>query len=136
MPTVNFRNAVLIEDRIDCDVEHPVFGWIPTTLDKNDTFDNGAYDIPTLYQDIIDSGDYTVMPKEQIDARRGNIIRMHREAILAMHVDPIATNPYRLASLDEVQRSEFEAYRRALLDITQQNGFPNNVVWPTKPSFI
>ena len=25
------------------------------------------------------------------------------------------------------------AYRQALLDITTQTGFPNNVVWPTAP---
>jgi len=28
---------------------------------------------------------------------------------------------------------EMRAYRQALRDITEQEGFPDNVVWPTKP---
>lgn len=31
------------------------------------------------------------------------------------------------------KRNEWLAYRQALRDITSQPGFPDNVVWPTKP---
>lgn len=31
------------------------------------------------------------------------------------------------------KRNEWLAYRQALRDITAQPGFPDNVVWPTKP---
>jgi hypothetical protein len=36
---------------------------------------------------------------------------------------------------DELAREarDFFAYRQALRDITAQSGFPNEVVWPTKP---
>lgn len=32
-----------------------------------------------------------------------------------------------------VNKSAWATYRQALRDITQQSGFPNNVIWPTKP---
>lgn len=36
----------------------------------------------------------------------------------------------------EVVRADWEAYRQALRDITDQPGFPENVVWPTAPFVI
>lgn len=39
---VAFRNVVkLDENRYDCEIEHPVFGWIPFTADKNDVEPHG-----------------------------------------------------------------------------------------------
>lgn len=37
MNNTAFRNAVLLADgRIDCEIEHPVYGWIPFTADAAD----------------------------------------------------------------------------------------------------
>ena len=36
--------------------------------------------------------------------------------------------------LDESELSEWAAYRQALRDITDQPGFPMEVVWPTPPA--
>jgi hypothetical protein len=39
---VEFRNAVRLEDgRYDCEIQHPVFGWIPFTADPNDVEGHG-----------------------------------------------------------------------------------------------
>lgn len=32
-----------------------------------------------------------------------------------------------------VDQAAWAAYRQALRDVPQQSGFPNNVIWPTKP---
>ena len=32
-----------------------------------------------------------------------------------------------------VDQAAWAAYRQQLRDITKQSGFPNNVIWPTKP---
>lgn len=37
------------------------------------------------------------------------------------------------ASSDIVMTEEQKAYRQALRDITNQEGFPSNIVWPTEP---
>lgn len=38
--------------------------------------------------------------------------------------------------ITDVQREEIKVYRQALRDITKQNGFPENIVWPEKPSIL
>jgi hypothetical protein len=39
-------------------------------------------------------------------------------------------------SLSEDKLTELKTYRQRLRDITQQEGFPNNVAFPDKPDFI
>lgn len=39
---VEFRNVVQLDDsRYDCEINHPVFGWIPFTADSNDVEPHG-----------------------------------------------------------------------------------------------
>jgi hypothetical protein len=59
--------------------------------------------------------------------------RINRDYLLETEVDPIVTNPLRWAELTTEQQDAWKAYRQALLDITEQAGFPHEVVWPTKP---
>lgn len=40
------------------------------------------------------------------------------------------------ATLTESQRAERLAYRQLLLDLTEQPGFPNNIVWPEVPEVL
>ena len=48
-------------------------------------------------------------------------------------IDMIATNPIRWASLSDAVKNEYANYRKSLLDVPQQEGFPSNVIWPTPP---
>ena len=38
-----------------------------------------------------------------------------------------------LSNSDVVMPDEMRIYRQALRDVTEQAGFPDNVVWPTTP---
>ena len=38
------------------------------------------------------------------------------------------------ATADRTMTAEQTAYRQALRDITNQEGFPNNITWPQEPS--
>lgn len=60
-------------------------------------------------------------------------VRDERDRKLQTQVDPIVSNPFRWANLSAEKQAEWTAYRQALLDIPQQAGFPDNVVWPVKP---
>lgn len=62
-----------------------------------------------------------------------NLVRAKRDDLLTTIVDPIAGNSLRWAELGGPQKLAWEAYRKSLLNIPQQDGFPTNVVWPTKP---
>jgi hypothetical protein len=51
MQQISFRNVQkLDEDRFDCEIEHPQFGWIPFTADKNDVEPHGREIYEALLQ--------------------------------------------------------------------------------------
>ena len=60
-------------------------------------------------------------------------VREERNNILATEVDPLVSNPLRWANLTADKQAEWSQYRTDLLDVPQQDGFPNTVTWPTKP---
>ena len=59
--------------------------------------------------------------------------RSQRDKMLIAIVDPLATNALRWADLTAEKQAEWVAYRRALLDLPQQEGFPIDITWPTQP---
>ena len=133
---MNYRNAKYINDNgwIDCEIEHPQFGWIPYTLNPDD--EDMTVNNDDLLAAMAKKGDvaaYVPPTQEELDARAATIARMERDEKLATEVDPIAGNALRWASLTAEQQQAWADYRQALLDIPQQSGFPHNVVWPTKP---
>jgi hypothetical protein len=54
-------------------------------------------------------------------------IRADRKELLA------ATDWTQLPDVPETTREAYAFYRQALRDISQQSGFPENVIWPLKP---
>jgi len=133
---MNYRNAKhILNNRIDCEIEHPFFGWIPFTCDPNDL--SAKFNTAELYN--IMSNDINTLPyvyptQEELDAIQANLIRETRDNILTGTIDPLVSNPLRWGELNAEKQAEWIAYRRALLDVPQQTGFQNQVVWPTKPS--
>ena len=57
--------------------------------------------------------------------------RFRRDKYLARDVDSL--NGPRWELLTEEKKQEYRDYRLALLDVPQQEGFPDNIIWPTKP---
>lgn len=60
-------------------------------------------------------------------------VRAERDFLLASKVDKIVSNPLRWDDMSADEQAQWKLYRRALLDITAQAGFPNEVVWPQEP---
>jgi len=71
--------------------------------------------------------DGVVTPKMNREDRE----RYERDIRLERDVDPIAGNALRWADLSASEQLKLATYRQALLDITEQEGFPENVIWPT-----
>ena len=132
---MNYRSAQYIDStRIDCEIEHPKYGWIPYTLDPADTDTN--VDNTLLLASMSDNGDvaaYVPPTQAELDEAAAQQVRAERDVKLATEVDAIAGNALRWAALDGATQSEWATYRQALLDVPQQSGFPHNVTWPTKP---
>lgn len=117
---------------IDVEINHPEYGWIPyylTDYDEDTTIDNDA--VMALIGSNFEA--YVPPTQEELDAQAAAQVRHQRDMLLQNEVDPIVSNPLRWADLTTEQQNAWTAYRTALLDITDQSGFPHNVTWPTKP---
>ncbi len=132
---MNYRNAKYLDGaRIDCEINHPTYGWIPFTCDPTDT--GAAFDVIALFNTMAaDPATAFYIPPTQAErnAVLAVAVRNMRDGIIADTVDPIAINPLRWVSMSAATQAAWAAYRQALLDIPQQSGFPHNVAWPTKP---
>jgi hypothetical protein len=132
---MEYRNARHInETMIDCEINHPTYGWIPFTCDPNDTGAN--FDVAELYVRM--NADpltiaYTPPTQAELDQKEAELVRHRRDYLLSRVVDPIVSNPLRWADLTPEQQQAWSNYRRELLDITDQLGFPNDIIWPVKP---
>ena len=132
---MNYRNAKYIDStRIDCEIEHPEFGWIPYTLDPADTdmtIDNN--DLLSAMASVGDVAAYVPPTQAELTEALAQSVRSERDQRL-LAVDAIAGNALRWAALSEASQSEGATYRQALLDVPQQSGFPDNITWPQEPT--
>lgn len=138
---LEYRNAVFksadgLSGVIDCEINHPDYGWIEYTIDPNDTDEtvSNSY-LTTQMQENDDVAAYVAPTQEEIDASNAEKIRMRRNAMLASIVDPIVSNPLRWDGLTSEQQTEMQTYRTELLNVTDQETFPTSVIFPTAPSW-
>lgn len=71
-----------------------------------------------------------VSKKQEFEAM---FVRSQRDYKLKTEVDLTVSNPLRWAEMTSEKQTEWAAYRTALLNLPEQEGFPLNVTWPTKP---
>lgn len=130
---MNYRNPQFIATGcIDCEIEHPKYGWIPFTCDPNDT--GALFDTAALFREMSPhAAPYAPPTQDELDAAAAAEVRQAREFKLTTEVDPIAGNALRWAALTAEQRQAWADYRQALLDVPQQTGFPRSITWPSKP---
>ena len=56
-------------------------------------------------------------------------VRLERNKLLS-DTDHLIQSDY---PISDEKKQEIKVYRQALRDIPQQDGFPDNIVWPDKP---
>jgi hypothetical protein len=117
-------------------------GWYTTDLHKN--IPEPSIEISqSQWQEALDGGynkienDGTcsfvnILTLEELEAE----CRSVRGSIFSEVVDPIVSNPLRWAELTETEKQEVADYRLALLAITSQESFPQEVSWPVMPEFL
>lgn len=133
-----YRNASALDansNRMDVEINHPEHGWIPYTMDAS--VSEPSVDHASLRSLIgSDYSAYVAPTQEELDAEAADNIRFERDRRLAVEVDPVVSNPLRWADLSAQEQADVSAYRLALLDVPQQQGFPNTISWPTKPACL
>lgn len=121
----NFRNPIVLRDgRIDCEIEITPDRWVPYTASPEDTEEKGRNFFMELH---LHPNKAVQGPKT--DAELASDHRKERAERLLI-VDQVASNFLRWSDLTASNQSAYRTYRRALLDVPQQAGFPHTVVWP------
>jgi hypothetical protein len=119
----NYRNPIYNQNGgIDCEVEHPEYGWIPFTASPDDVEESGRL----LFDKIKKKGkiaDYIPPSIEVFESE----VRSRRDYLLK------ETDWTQLPDVPEETKLVWAEYRQALRDITEQSGFPYDIVWPEKP---
>jgi hypothetical protein len=132
---MDYRNAKRISNnRIDCEIDHPFYGWIPFTCDPMDV--GAEFNVLELHAQMDADPDtvaYVPPTQEELDAILAADIRAQRDRILVTEVDPLVSNQFRWDDLAPEAQAALKDYRRELLDVPQQDGFPQNVIWPVNP---
>lgn len=108
---------------IDCEVEHPEFGWIDFTASENDVEPFGR----KVYADALALGPADYVPPPPPSAKdQAYSVRRNRDRLLtASDWTQVADAP--------VDQAAWATYRQALRDVPQQAGFPDNITWPEVP---
>lgn len=128
-----YRNASSLSadnTRMDVEINHPDYGWLPYTIDPTDT-DNTIDNAALLALIGSDFSAYVAPTQQELDAATAASVRAERDRRLVADVDPIVSNPLRWSAMSEQEQADMSAFRMALLDVPQQAGFPNTVSWPS-----
>ena len=80
---------------------------------------------------IVMKGKTKAQYDEEQTKEKASSVRTQRDTLLSSSVDTI--NAIRYNSMKEKDKKAWAEYRQALLDIPQQEGFPDNIIWPTPP---
>ena len=126
-----------------CDSKHLLLGMnihlsdnsiIPYAYRVDGEEDNDGFICQAVKHDYI-SGNFTEInecPDWKIQLEKEILsldVRLERNKILS-DTDHLIQSDY---PISDEKKQEIKAYRQALRDIPQQDGFPDNIVWPDKP---
>ena len=128
------RNAQSLQPdnlRMEVEINHPDYGWIPYHLNPADT-DNTINNDAVMALIGTNFTAYVPPTQAELDAEAAASVRADRDSRLE-EVDAVAGNALRWADLTSAKQAEWSTYRQALLDVPQQAGFPHDIIWPTKP---
>lgn len=112
---------------VDCDAQgNGGYNVVPREIDPSN-----AYTLEDVRNYLLDNPDM-LLDSTQIETDRlTREARAQRDTLLREVVDSM--NPMRWELLTDAQRDAWKAYRQALLDVPQQEGFPMTIVWPIAP---
>jgi len=116
------RNPIFTESGwIDCEIEHPQYGWIPFTASPDDVEPLGR----ELFSKLKGSAAPYVAPPVDLEALAAQARAQRNDLLAASDWTQVPDAP--------VGQAAWATYRQALRDITTQAGFPAQINWPEAP---
>ena len=106
---MEYRNEVYnLENGIDCEINHPVHGWIVTTLQADDSNEEHK----TLFSEIHAAGTataYVAPPVEPVASTTVNVITMRQARLALLQAGLLTTIQNAITtSTDEAMKIEWE----------------------------
>jgi hypothetical protein len=127
---MNYRNPIYCENGwIDCEINHPEYGWIPFTCDPDDK--GALFDAAALFEEMKPHAAPYVPPPPPTDEELAAAAREERNALLAE--SDWTQLPDARSAMGPEKAEEWDTYRQALRDVPEQSGFPRDIIWPVKP---
>lgn len=113
---------------IDCEINHPEYGWIPFTASSNDIELHGR----EIYNIVLEMNPDTyvepIIPSPSIE-ELAETARLKRNTLLSQSDwTQISDAP------TSIDKSSWAIYRQQLRDLTLQEEFPENIIWPNPPT--
>ncbi len=125
---MNYKNPKFnAAGSIDCEIEHPLYGWIPFTASVDDVEAYGK----AVFTEINNAGGVLPYAPPPPYVPTAEDVRQQRDRLLAE--SDWTQLPDAQAALSDSQKQAWATYRQALRDVPQQSGFPADVQWPVKP---
>ena len=106
---------------IDCDLNHPAYGWIPFTASPADTEQYGR----DIYAEADKKLPAWVEPPLDLNQLAAEARAKRNTLLAASDWTQVLDAP--------VDQTAWAVYRQALRDITSQAGFPTTIDWPVAP---
>lgn len=126
---MDIRNPRYVEpNKIDCEINHEIYGWIPFTASENDTEQHGR----GIYTQLIAAGGiaaYAPPTSEQLAIE----VKEQRDSELTWFDSVCYRNQFYWSSLTQSQQTERLTFRTLLLGVPEQSGFPTSITWPIRP---
>jgi hypothetical protein len=123
---MEYRNPIYTKNGwIDCEINHPDYGWIPFTCNPNDK--GALFDTAKFYEEMKPYAASYVPPPPPSDEELAAEARAARDALLA------ESDWTQLPDVPEATREVWATYRQELRDVPAQSGFPQDIIWPVKP---
>jgi nucleoid-associated protein YgaU len=119
---MNYKNASYNKfGSVDCEIDHPVFGWIPFTASPDDVEEHGR----EIFAAAQATAAAYVEPPADLTALAAAARAQRNTLLQQSDWTQVADAP--------VDQAAWATYRQALRDITAQAGFPETINWPVAP---
>lgn len=110
---------------IDCEINHPKWGWSLYTADPNDIAESGRKLYEKIISDGVEIAEY--VPPQPSDEEVAEDVRYKRDYLLK------ESDWTQLPDVPVKTKEKWADYRQALRDVPEQPGFPHEIEWPEKP---
>jgi hypothetical protein len=123
---MEYRNAEFLENgKIDCEINHPQYGWIPFTASPTDAAQHGR----DLHALITSRGDAQPVNQARALAEKQARTDLSLEGMLK-EVNRVASNALEWEELTEAEKNAYRQYRREIIALKGKGHTPETLVKP------